>query len=312
VLKVLLYKHKPGLVFFKLRLINFKPENMEKIKMMNPKKAMSAVMILGIALCVSAQDAVLAPGTVADWEAAGSGVTPTAAKENAVLCSGKGNIELLSKNSAKIDPSKSYTFSGMFKSETGSAPFKCYFGLSPLNEKENPVKTIQVKVVKGTEAELAADCSPEDTVLKIKNGESWQPGPHCYIAFETDNTGKYSDLPNTRLSSGGIMKVEKKDAIYEVTMKKGCAAKYPAGTKIRVHSAGPSAIYGGAAGKTVSSEWTEVKGLVKPAELIDNLNLTVNWWPGVQKVKFFVAFYPENSDSAISVSFKDVKLEEVK
>ena len=282
------------------------------MKFSEQKKIISAVIIFGVAFFASAQEALLATGTIADWEATGPGTISDNAKEKAVICAGKGNIELLSKTAVKIDPSKSYAFSGMFKAEAGSAPFKCYFGLYPLNEKGEQIKTNQVNSVKGTETELASECSPDDTILKIKNGDTWKPGQHSFIAFETDDSGKYADLPNTKLSSGGILKVEKKDAVYEVTMKTPCRAKYPAGTKIRIHSAGPSAIYGGASGKTVSSEWTEIKGLVKASEFIDNLNLIVNWWPGVQKVKIFVAFYPENSDTAISVSFKDVKLEEAR
>jgi hypothetical protein len=284
---------------------------MEKIKMMNPKKAMSAVMILGIALCVSGQDAVLAPGTVADWEAARSGTTLAETKEKAVICAGKGNIELLSKSAVKIDTSKSYAFSGMFKAEAGSAPLKCYFGLYPLNEKGEQIKTNQINYIKETGTELAAECSAGDTVLKIKNGTNWKPDQHYCIAFETDDSGKYADLPNIKLSSGGILKVEKKDLDYEVTLKNRCNVKYPAGTKIRLHSAGPSVIYGGAGGKSLASEWAEIKGLAK-AEAVENMNLLLNWWPGVQKVKFFVAFYPENPDTSISASFKDMKLVEVK
>ncbi len=281
------------------------------MKNMEQKKIISAVMLFGVTLFASAQVALLAPGTVADWEAVGSGAPPTDSKDKAVICAGKGNIELFSKNAAKIDPAKSYAFSGMFKTEAGFAPFKCYLGLSPLNEKGELIKTNQVNFIKDTGTELAAECSPDDTILKIKNGEKWSPGQHSCIAFETDDSGKFADLPNAKLSSNGIVKVEKKEGAYEVTMKNRCNVKYPAGTKIRVHSAGPSAIYGGASGKTVSTEWAEIKGLVK-SEAVENMNLLLNWWPGVQKVKIFIAFYPENPDTAISVSFKDVKLDEVK
>jgi hypothetical protein len=275
------------------------------------KTIMSAVLIFGVMLFASAQEALFAPGTVVGWEAVGAGTVSGDAKEKAVICSGKSNMELFSKNAAKIDPSKSYGFTGMFKSEVGSATFKCYFGLSPLNEKGELISSNQINFIKDTGTELASDCSPDDTTLKIKNGENWKPGQYCCIAFDTDNSGKYEDLPNGKLSSAGILNVEKKDGFYEVAMKNRCNVKYLAGTKIRIHSAGPSAIYGGSGGKTVTSEWTEIKGLVKP-EVVENMNLLVNWWPGVQKVKFFVAFYPEKPDSSITVSFKDVKLEEIK
>ena len=279
---------------------------------MKQKMIMSVAMILGVTLFAAAQETLFAPGTVADWEVGDTGTISADTKESAVICTGKGNIELFSKNTVKIDSSKSYKFSGMFKLMPGSAPFKCYFGLSPMSEKGELIKTNQINFIKETGTELVAECSPDDKILKIKNGENWKPGQYCCIAFEADDSGKYADLPNIKLSSNGIVKVEKKDGAYEVSMLKNCRVKYPAGTKVRLHNAGPSAIYGGSTGKIVPSEWTEFKGLVKPAEVIDNLNLTVNWWPGVEKVKFFISFSPEKSDSGINVLFKDVKLEEVK
>lgn len=282
------------------------------MKHLEQKKIISAVMIFAVTLFASAQEALMATGTVADWETGKSDTLSADSKEKAVVCAGKGNIEIISKNAMKIDTLKAYAFSGMFKTGTGSAPVKCYFGLSPLNDKGEQIKTNQINFVKGTETELAAECSPDSTVLKIKNGANWKPDQHYCIAFETDDSGTYSDLPNSKLSSSGILKVEKKDADYEVTMKTACRVKYPAGTKIRVQSAGPSAIYGGAAGKALASEWTEIKGLVKSSEAIDSMNLIMNWWPGVKKVKFFVAFYPESPDSSITISFKDLKLEEAK
>ncbi len=282
------------------------------MKHLEQKKIISAVMIFAVTLFASAQEALIATGTVADWETGKSDTLSADSKEKAVVCAGKGNIEIIYKNAMKIDTLKAYAFSGMFKTGAGSAPVKCYFGLSPLNDKGEQIKTNQINFVKGTETELAAECSPDSTVLKIKNGANWKPDQHYCIAFEADDSGTYSDLPNSKLSSGGILKVEKKDADYEVTMKTPCRVKYPAGTKIRVQSAGPSAIYGGSAGKTVSSEWTEFKGLVKPAETIENMNVLVNWWPGVGKVKYFISFSADTQDSAITVLFKDVKIEEVR
>ena len=277
---------------------------------MRRKKFLSAALVFSTAFMIYGQDALLFPKTAGDWVASNDGMAP-AGKENCIVCSGKNNIELLSKNMADVVPSKSYVFSGQFKSDSGSAPFKCYFGLLPFNGAGQEIKTSQVNFIKGSETELAADCSQDDTVLKIKNGENWKPGPLACIAFEIDDSGKYSDLPNSKLSSSGILKVEKKEGYFEVTLKGRCGQKYQSGTKIRMHSAGPSAMYGGAAGKSLAADWTEIKGKLKP-ESVENLNLLVNLWPGVKKVKILLGFYPDNQGTDIAVMFKDIKLEELK
>lgn len=268
-------------------------------------------MIFGVTLLTSAQETLLASGAVSDWEVGKTDTISADSKENALIFSGKGNVRLLSKIALKIDPSKSYRVSGMFKLGSGSAPSSFYFGLSPINDKGNQITTNQIYFIKGTETELADECYADDAILKIKNGENWKTGQHYCIAFETDDSGKYTDLPNTKLSSSGIVKVEKRDGVYEVTMQGRCRAKYPVGTKIRLHSAGAGGIYTASSGKIVPTEWTEFKRIVKPA-VIDTMNLQENWWPGTEKVKYLITFSSEKPDSEISVLFKDLKLEEVK
>ena len=275
------------------------------------KMIISTTLFVAIIGTAAAQQANVTSPVFGDWEAAKADKITTDNKENAVSCSGKGNVSVSATSAVKIDISKSYVLSGMFKLKEGSLPVKCFFGIIPLNAKGDRIFINQINYVKGTETELIDECSPEDVVLKIKNGENWKPNQNYCIACETDNSGNYSDLPNSRISSVGIVKVEKKEDAYEVTMQNRCRIRYPAGTKVRLHSSGSAAIYAGAAGKNVSSEWSEFKGIVKPAA-IGNINTIENWWPGAEKAKIFISFSGDKSDSDISAVFKDIKIEEAK
>jgi hypothetical protein len=174
-------------------------------------------------------------------------------------------------------------------------------GIMPLNDKGQQIDATQVNTIAGTETELAADCNPEDMVIKIKNGEKWKDGKFHLIAFNADDSGKKADLPNTELSSMGIAKVEKKDNVFEVTLSAKCGKKYAAGTKIREHKSGATYIYIGAIDKVVPADWAEFSKVFKKESC----------WPGTCGVKVIVlANYGGKPDQIMMM--KDIKIEEVK
>ena len=120
--------------------------------------------------------AVLNPKTssewLCNWSEKATNLT-TADVENALAC--KGNTTMISRQAVKLDPEKSYKISGSFKLAPDSKPAKFYLGIMPLNDKGQQVSSESIGAIAGTETELAADCNPDDTVIKIKNGEKWKP-----------------------------------------------------------------------------------------------------------------------------------------
>jgi hypothetical protein len=263
--------------------------------------SVAIAMLAGNAL-LAEEVAVLNPKTCGEWNDYYKKVDKALSAveaENAIAC--KGDLQMFSKDSIKIEPGKSYKISGSFKIAPDSKPSKFYLGVMPLNDKGRQINSTQIGATDGTETELAADCNPEDKVIKIKNGEKWKDGKYNLIAFNIDDSGKKADLPNTDLSSIGIAKVEKKDNAFEVTLNAKCGKKYAAGTKIRQHMSGATYIYLGAINKDVPADWAEFSKVFKKESC----------WPGTCGVKIIVlANYGGKPDQIMLM--KDVKIEEVK
>ncbi|MFA6103954.1 MAG: hypothetical protein WCV67_12880 [Victivallaceae bacterium] len=267
-------------------------------------KAGSAAIAILAGNALSAGDAAaLNPKTsgewLCNWSDKGSAALTAAEAENALAC--KGVTALSSKTAVQIDPEKSYKLSGSFKLAPDSKPSKFYFGIMPLNDKGQLISSESVGAIADTETELAADCNPDDTVVKIKNGDKWKVGQFFMIAFKADDSGKKADLPNTELSGWNVVKVEKNGDVFDLTLKNKCGKKYAAGTKIREHRCGGTYIYIGADNKDVTADWTESAAAFKKADL----------WPGTCGAKILIlANYGGKPDQVMMM--KDVKLEEVK
>jgi hypothetical protein len=215
--------------------------------------------------------------------------------ENAVACN--GNNVVISGDSIAIEPSKNYKLSGSFKLAPNSKPSTFFFGIMPINDKGEGIGGYTVA---GTETELAADCNPDDTLVKIKNGDKWQPNAFSWIAFCTDS-GKKDDLPNTTLSSTGITKIEKKGDIFEVTLKDKCGKKIPAGSKVCELIGTTAILYIGAVSAPVPADWQEFSKVFKKTDCR----------LGTVAAKIAIlANYNGKPDQTMMI--KDAKLEEVK
>jgi hypothetical protein len=262
----------------------------------------AAIAILAGNALLAEESAVLNPKTnsewLCNWSDKATNLTAVEA-ENALVC--KGNSTMVSKAAIKLDPEKSYKISGFFKLAADSKPAKFYLGIMPLDDKARPISSASVGAIDGTDTELAADCNPEDMVVKIKNGEKWKPETYGMIAFSTDDSGKKADLPNKELSGWNIVKIEKNGDVFDVMLKNKCGKKYPAGTKVREHKSGGTYIYLGAINKDVSADWAESSAAFKKA----------SFWPGTCSGKIIIlANFGGKPDQVMMI--KDVKLEEVK
>lgn len=276
----------------------------------NVKRWAATVTLTAICSFANAQDSGLKPQSISDWSCGwngnGTNLSEPAAKDgNAILL--KGNGIVFSKAAISIDPSKTYQVSGSFKAVSGSKEGRFYLGVQPLNSDNAGILPSQVNVIAGTDAELAEPCKPEDKVVKIKGGKGWEQGQFYFIAFNTDNSGSYSDLPNSTLSPMGFTKVENKGSVTEVTLKDSCGKEFPAGTKVRMHRDGATFIYAASVSNILPpAEWTEFKDVIKgenPSGIKSGA-----WHKGTRNAKIILlGVSPE-----LELLFKDVRIEEVK
>lgn len=217
-----------------------------------------------------------------------------------------GNARVTSREFIPIDPNKTYVLSGWMRS-AGKDASKVYFGFVPCDAKKKRITPQQVLTITGTETILAEACGKGDTVIKVADGSKWKKITHARIAFEVDDSGQYTDLPNRKLSSPGVTKTENKGDYWEIHLKKPCGQAYAAGVKVREHASGGSYMYNAAGNKKVPAEWTlysaRVKGLAK------RYGGRGKWWPGTRYVQIlFLANYQQKLEFDLHVD--DVLLTE--
>ena len=197
-----------------------------------------------------------------------------------------------------IDPLKRYTLSGWFKS-VGKEPSNLYFGFMCFDADKRLIAAEQVAVIGATETTLYEECRKEDTLIKVAHAFKWKEDPHACIAFDVDDSGKYADLPNRNLSGFGIIKLEEKEGYWEVRLNEPCGRAYPAGTKVREHSAGPAYLYCAAASQSVPAEWTQYSGAVTGISVAGAGN--ARWWQGTKYAKLVLLLNSEQNEDCIAL-----------
>lgn len=215
-----------------------------------------------------------------------------------------------------IDPNKTYTLTGWFKS-AGKGKSRLFFGYIPYDAKHRRISSEQVTYVAGTETTLAAPCAGDDTVIKVVDASKWKALRSGYIAFKVDDSGKYKDLPNRNLSGRGIVKVENKGNHWEIHLAEKCKQTYPAGTKVREHKAESGYIYNAASSRNVPMKWTKYTGKIKG---IAESGMVRRQWPrGTRYARvILMANYTQNKefelhvDDIVLTAIEDGDVREVK
>ena len=151
--------------------------------------------------------------------------------------------------------------------------------------------------------ELAADCNAADTVIKLKDASKWKSGPLCVAAFDTDPSGRLSDLPNFNVSKTGAKSLVNKNGVWELTLKHPCGKNFPAGTTVREHRAGWSVIYAGTPRQLLTPEWAKIEVIIEPGE-VPSASIR-NWWKGTAKAGLVV------ESAGNGLMFRNLKLEAV-
>jgi hypothetical protein len=267
-------------------------------------KSLTTVLIAGItALTANAADNALIQKS--DWK--GKLAEVTAGQHSGEKCfKTVGNTKILSNKLYKIDPDKTYILSGWFKS-AGKQPSRLYFGFAPYDKNKKSIASRSVMVEPNTDTVLATDCKPGDKVVKVKNGAKWKPHRYGLIAFKTDPTGEYSDLPNPKTSPFAIIKVEQQGDVWDITLSRPCKKAYPAGTPVRQQYSGSGYQYSAAANAKPPTEWKKYSGKVKGIAIINAP--TDKFWPGTAYVRILMlANFQAKGDETLL--WDDIKLEE--
>jgi len=168
---------------------------------------------------------------------------------------------VLGKEAIPVDVSKTYRISAWYKSDDDKK-INAFLGFQPLDANKKPIEFCHVNVVPDTETELAEACAGKDTVIRIKDGSKWKVFHLNKVAFDVDTTGKLYDLPNSNISNGAPIKIEQKDAFWEVTLSTPCGMDYPAGTKVRMHCGGDTYKYMVNKRQFNSPDWQEFSATV--------------------------------------------------
>ena len=265
----------------------------------------SLMLLCGMLFSADAAENLLQNGDaeadLENWEPAQVQVV-TENPHSGKSCFKTNTAEVIGTAIIPVDGTKTYKYSGWFKSADDKKS-KLFFGFSPMTADKKKITAVQVNIMKGTETVLTAGCIPEDSVIKIKDASTWDiKDDYSHIAFNIDDSGEYKDLPNATVSAPVIVKVEKKNDIWEVTLKQPCGMTFAADTKVRVHK--EMGYMYSVIEDIQSKDWKEITANIKGTAKSGSGGM--QFWPGTKYVK--IVFLVRNGGM---IYFDDVKLEEV-
>ena len=207
-----------------------------------------------------------------------------------------------------VDPELRYKLSAFFKSEGAEA--KMCLGFVSYDADEKEITSSQITPITGTETKLREAASKGDTVLKIENGQQWVfdtkwTPDFGFVAFDVDDSGAYSDLPNRNLSGAGLKSIRQVGGQWEVELAKPLPADFVAGTKVRQHRSQGACLWVDT--QQVGTSWKELKGRISGVSA--GPRQTGKFWPGTKFVK--VAIFIETPGFKDSVLVDEVVFSQV-
>ena len=187
----------------------------------------------------------------------------------------KGGQLTYSAETFPVDPTAASKLSGEFKKLPGaSAKDRFFFALLNFDKDLKRIEAMHVNPVKGSDTELAAPCTAQDTVLKVNRGAVFKKGD--FLAFHTRDD--YQDLPNRNVNGKAPVTESKQlaDGTWQVTVAAPIAVDAPAGTRVRAHHGGWYQ-YSGALAAPIPDDWTTFEGLIQGSAPGDHRH---QWRPG--------------------------------
>ncbi|MFM8830589.1 MAG: hypothetical protein ACKOHM_06235 [Spartobacteria bacterium] len=210
-----------------------------------------------------------------------------------------------SKELIPVDPSSGYTVSGYFMSPEGQA--KVFLGVDCFDAQKRRITSQSITPVPQTETELVEDVKPGDKVVKIKNGSAWEfdaahTPKYGVVAFNVDDSGAYSDLPNPNLSPMGITTIRQTGGQWEVELAKPLKEGYSAGTKVRQQKCHRAALWLVVRG--VEKKWVKMSGNISGVSTVGQEEGM--FWPGTSFVRVSVANLNNDKDDSPKVLVDDL------
>ncbi len=210
------------------------------------------------------------------------------------------NHAVFSNELIPIDMNTEYNLEGWFM-KYGSGESITYFGYVPYDENKNNIVRRYVLDIAGSETTLYEDVNATDTILKVVNATGWSPRYDSYVAFNTDNSGSFNDMPNSNLSnrlgvntSCTITVVDNTDH-WEVNLCGGqtVGVSAVAETNVRQHVDGGTYMYTAASYDKLNTSWTKYSSTTFGEDTKGN-NLS-KWWRGTKYAKImFLMNYGDN------------------
>lgn len=235
---------------------------------------------------------------------------------------------LYSNNFTYIKPNSQYRLEWSFKS-VGWDQATLYYGYAQYDENVRQIRHHNISATPGSDTTLVSDVIPTDmsievvdrwgTTCDVWNVPQWSNWPSDYrvIAFDTDDSGAYNDLPNYNTSAyvgweppvaNGFASVVDNWATCTINLKRWVWLNYPAGTNVRVHRVWSTHNYIAASNDAIPGTWTQFTGAVEGISLYGNDN---NYFRrGTRFVRIFIIWnYKRYGDEELLID--DLKLVEL-
>lgn len=236
-------------------------------------------------------------------------VSPDQPHEGTRSFSVTGMQAIRSTDFIEVNADTVYHIRGWFRS-AGAKGSRVYFGFDLYDADKKPIAPLDVNPLPGTDTTLAEPCVKTDTVIKVADASAWKVGPLGAVAFDTDDSGSYTDLPNRRHGGKGIVKIENMQTHWEVHLNRACGQEFAAGAKVRQHESGPSSIYNPAKNVAVPETWTVYEGKVGGMTRIGVSES--KWWRGTRYVRVLIlANWNQPKDDPAVLQFDDIAVTDV-
>ena len=180
-----------------------------------------------------------------------------------------GNTKSIEHNNYMlVDPTKTYKLSWYLKSASSSLSM-IYFWFLEYDKNWDEIYNQYVNAVSWTETYLTKAVSKTDTSIKFycdsSIQSSWNSNTQSYrrMAFATDNSWNYSDLPNKTLTDkkwdSGSISIAWNECTFTIAWWGDANFDFPVWTKIRLHSDWSTRNYVGWTWY-VPNSWTKYEG----------------------------------------------------
>lgn len=207
-----------------------------------------------------------------------------------------------------VDPEKSYTLSGEFRIFNAQSPIKGFnFAFQPRDAANRSIFVHEVFVVPDSPIGiLADDVLDGDTEIFIE-GVSWEiPYAHWVVAFDVKED--MSDLPN-RNCSPRIIKGNSvlREDVLQLQFSRPLQGSYPKGTKVRLHSDGPTYQYV-AQGAQPGEEWVKWSGVIRGMHPAGKIGPD-KWYQGTKSANIIFRCFDAGMTGA-TFEFRNIQVEE--